>query len=34
MSVPGIFKLGRMSVMLQIWHLDFILLLLIYYIIL
>ena len=25
MLVPGIFKLGRMSFMLQIWHLDFIL---------
>ena len=23
MSVPGIFKLGRVSIMLQIWHLDF-----------
>ena len=22
MSVPGIFKLGRVSIMLQIWHLD------------
>ena len=24
MLVPGIFKLGRVSIMLQIWHLDFI----------
>ena len=23
MLVPGIFKLGRMSIMLQIWHLNF-----------
>ena len=23
MLVPGIFKLGRVSIMLQIWHLDF-----------
>ena len=23
MSDPGIFKLGRLSFMLQIWHLDF-----------
>ena len=23
MLVPGIFKLGRVSTMLQIWHLDF-----------
>ena len=23
MLVPGIFKLGRMSIMLQIWHLYF-----------
>ena len=23
MLVPGIFKQGRMSIMLQIWHLDF-----------
>ena len=25
MLVPGIFKLGRVSIMLQIWHLDFML---------
>ena len=24
MLVPGIFKQGRVSIMLQIWHLDFI----------
>ena len=23
MSVPGIFKLGQVSTMLQMWHLDF-----------
>ena len=23
MLAPGIFKLGRVSIMLQIWHLDF-----------
>ena len=23
MLVPGIFKLGRVSIMLQTWHLDF-----------
>ena len=23
MSVPGIFKLDRVSIMLQIWHMDF-----------
>ena len=23
MFVPGIFKLGRVSIMLQIWHLDY-----------
>ena len=23
MLVPGIFKLGRVWIMLQIWHLDF-----------
>ena len=23
MSGPGIYKLGRVSIMLQIWHLDF-----------
>ena len=23
MSVPGIFKLGRLSILLQIWHLAF-----------
>ena len=23
MLVPGIFKLGRMFIILQIWHLDF-----------
>ena len=28
MLVPGIFKLGLVSVMLQIWHLDFMQLLL------
>ena len=25
MLVPGILKLGRVSIMLQIWHLDFML---------
>ena len=23
MAIPGIFKLGRVSIMLQIWHLAF-----------